>query len=129
MTSRYRIGLLIASFLLTGLFFLSLTESGYAGSTLGGPPCCDLPSVSICAGGDDAAILCNNPGCLNEGDCIFYEDRICVQDDGSVGLGSCRQLLPTQTNIPTLGEWGLISLAAVLGIVGYVVIRRRKAAA
>jgi len=31
--------------------------------------------------------------------------------------------------IPTLSEWGLIAMAAVLGIVGFMVIRRRKVAA
>ena len=33
------------------------------------------------------------------------------------------------TPIPTLSEWGLIALAGVLGIVGFMVIRRRKASA
>ena len=28
--------------------------------------------------------------------------------------------------IPTLSEWGLIAMAAILGIVGFMVIRRRK---
>jgi len=31
-----------------------------------------------------------------------------------------------RANIPTLGEWGLITLAAILGIVGFMVMRRRK---
>jgi hypothetical protein len=31
--------------------------------------------------------------------------------------------------IPTLSEWGLIAMAGVLGIVGYLVIRRKKATA
>jgi len=31
--------------------------------------------------------------------------------------------------VPTLSQWGLIAMALVLGIVGYLVIRRRKAAA
>lgn len=31
--------------------------------------------------------------------------------------------------IPTLSEWGLISLAVILGIVGIILMRRRKAAA
>ncbi len=30
------------------------------------------------------------------------------------------------TNVPTLSQWGLIAVAAVLGIVGFMVIRRRK---
>lgn len=33
------------------------------------------------------------------------------------------------TNIPTLSEWGLMAMAAVLGIIGLMVIRRRKATA
>ncbi len=33
------------------------------------------------------------------------------------------------STIPTLSEWGLIAMAAVLGIVGFMVIRRRKATA
>ena len=31
--------------------------------------------------------------------------------------------------IPTLSEWGLIAMAAILGIVGFMVIRRRKVTA
>ncbi len=32
-------------------------------------------------------------------------------------------------NIPTLSEWGLIAMAGVLGIIGFMVIRRRKVTA
>ena len=32
-------------------------------------------------------------------------------------------------SIPTLSEWGLITMAGILGIVSFLVIRRRKAAA
>ncbi len=32
-------------------------------------------------------------------------------------------------NVPTLSEWGLIALACILGIVGFIVIRRRKVTA
>ncbi|MCH8014807.1 MAG: IPTL-CTERM sorting domain-containing protein [Candidatus Dadabacteria bacterium] len=28
--------------------------------------------------------------------------------------------------IPTLSQWGLIAMATILGIVGFMVIRRRK---
>ena len=31
--------------------------------------------------------------------------------------------------IPTLSEWGLITMAGILGIVGFMVMRRRKATA
>ena len=32
-------------------------------------------------------------------------------------------------NVPTLSEWGLIAMVAVLGIVGFIAIRRRKVTA
>ncbi len=32
-------------------------------------------------------------------------------------------------NVPTLSEWGLISMAGILGVVGFMVMRRRKATA
>jgi len=36
---------------------------------------------------------------------------------------------PVVSNIPTLSEWGLIAMAGILGIVGFMVIRRRKVTA
>jgi len=40
-------------------------------------------------------------------------------------------IIPEQARghpIPTLSEWGLITMAGILGVVGFMVIRRRKAA-
>jgi hypothetical protein len=34
-----------------------------------------------------------------------------------------------ERNVPTLSQWGLIAMAGILGIVGYLVIRRKKATA
>jgi hypothetical protein len=36
---------------------------------------------------------------------------------------------PAPAPIPTLNQWGLIAIAGILGIVGFMVIRRRKATA
>jgi IPTL-CTERM motif len=36
---------------------------------------------------------------------------------------------PQVAMVPTLSEWGLIAMAGILGIVGFMVIRRRKVAA
>jgi hypothetical protein len=38
-------------------------------------------------------------------------------------------LQPVIKNVPTLSEWALITMAALLGIIGFMVIRRRKVAA
>jgi len=45
--------------------------------------------------------------------------------DGLAWLDDCGVV----TTIPTLSEWGLIALAGVLGLVGFMVIRRRKVTA
>ena len=36
---------------------------------------------------------------------------------------------PPNINIPTLSEWGLIAMAGLLGIIGFMVLRRRKVTA
>jgi IPTL-CTERM motif len=47
-------------------------------------------------------------------------------DEGETCVGGIPH---TVTAIPTLSEWGLIAMAGILGIVGFMVIRRRKASA
>ncbi|MCH7519298.1 MAG: IPTL-CTERM sorting domain-containing protein [Candidatus Dadabacteria bacterium] len=39
--------------------------------------------------------------------------------------GSCGVKQVVSQSIPTISEWGLIAMAGVLGIVGFMVIRRR----
>ena len=39
------------------------------------------------------------------------------------------QCAPRVSNVPTLSEWGLISMAGILGIVGFMVMKRRKVTA
>jgi len=36
---------------------------------------------------------------------------------------------PFAKNVPTLSEWGLIAMAGILGIVGFMVMRRKKVTA
>lgn len=47
---------------------------------------------------------------------------------GQIWIATCFDPL-TARNIPTLSEWGLIATAGVLGIVGLLAVRRRKATA
>jgi hypothetical protein len=48
--------------------------------------------------------------------------------DAIAGLVSCTftNVKLVTTPIPTLSEWGLIAMAGILGLVGFMVIRRRK---
>jgi len=51
----------------------------------------------------------------------------CLDDPGDITCTFTNVLLETQ--VPTLSEWGLIAMAGILGIVGLMVVRRRKATA
>lgn len=45
------------------------------------------------------------------------------------GAFSCSEVEAVTRNIPTVSEWGLIAMAGILGIVGFIVVKRRKVAA
>ncbi|MGH7848980.1 MAG: IPTL-CTERM sorting domain-containing protein [Thermodesulfobacteriota bacterium] len=100
----------VVAFLTFGFFFLGLTEEGFSGFSTE-VDCCQL-----------------------EGQCIDTTDEqfICIVDD-VVENAFCDQetnlctLLPS--NIPTLSEWGLIAMAGILGIAGFIMIRRKRLAA
>ncbi len=74
----------------------------------------------------DAAkgLLANTAIVFNDGD-ANAEMGIVVP----VGLVTQFVCEPVVTNVPTLSEWGLIAMAGILGLVGFMVIRRRKVTA
>jgi IPTL-CTERM motif len=88
-----------------------------------------IDSLAVRADGTIFGSLCG--GCDNPDD-ILTVDPITgdVEFIGSTGQGSVSDLafvpLPP-TIVPTLSEWGLIAMAGVLGIIGLIAIRRRKA--
>ncbi len=60
-----------------------------------------------------------------------FESIIADLDHQSKGLALDCGIpgFPAETTIPTLSEWGLIAMAGILGIIGFIVIRRRQATA
>jgi len=52
-----------------------------------------------------------------------------VSATGGSSLGGLAFEEECEINVPTLSEWGLIAMAGILGIVGFMVIRRRKVTA
>jgi len=84
----------------------------------------------------DGTIFGSPAGCCVEPDYILTVDPANgdVNFIGASGLGYVSDLafsaiaVPAKV-VPTLSEWGLISMAGVLGIVGLIVIRRRKVTA
>lgn len=66
-------------------------------------------------------VCTGNPGMLGENSPVGD----LVNDTGLVTEFELTVLPPTK-NVPTLSEWGLIATAAFLGIIGFMVIRRRQ---
>ncbi|HSC34881.1 MAG TPA: IPTL-CTERM sorting domain-containing protein [Thermodesulfobacteriota bacterium] len=109
----------VVALLTFGLLLLALPEKGFSGFDPGPGPgeegCCQLTDGCI-----DAIDLPPNAVCLSE---FFVENAFCDQE-----TGQCTPI-PIVSNIPTLSEWGLIAMAGILGIAGFIIIRRRKAVA
>jgi hypothetical protein len=61
----------------------------------------------------------------NDGD-AFADTGVIDGDDGLVTEFVCKQVV---SNVPTLSEWGMIAMAGILRIAGFIVIRRRKVTA
>jgi hypothetical protein len=107
-----------------------------------GQPVTDFFPGEMCntSGVDDCKTPDQNLGCcvISAGNCNDGEEI--VDCDGLQGIAwfevdNCSevpQCAPIVTDVPTLSGWGLLSLAVVLGILGiagFMVIRRRKATA
>ncbi len=103
----------VVAFLTFGFLLLALPEEGLSGVSTD-VDCCQLQGQC-----DDTI---DNPGfiCLVDN---VVENAFCNDE-----TGLCTQIVQ-ERNIPTLSEWGLIAAAGVLGIAGFIAIRRRKAAA
>jgi cysteine-rich repeat protein len=78
----------------------------------------------------EAGFNCITPGelCISIcGDGIQTSLEVCDDGNDSPGDGcSATCQMEIAHNVPALGLWGLLALAGVLGIIGLMVIRRRK---
>ena len=74
--------------------------------------CCEFESVMECE-------ETSPQNCTQQGGIILAGD--CDQD-----FGACVVTDIESTNVPTLSQWGLIATAGLLGIIGFIVIRRRQ---
>jgi len=124
MANTKRITTFLAAFLVAGLLFFSLSQHASAGGPM--PPvelgCCqyglefgELSCLDIDGGFCLIPIQSSFDG--------FFEGESCNKDTGlCTGINKINE-------VPTLSEWGLIAMAGVLGIIGFMVVRRRKATA
>jgi len=104
--------LFLVVFIVSCLFFFASTDEGYCGSMPVQTFCCQLAEGG-CFNFEEETVLC-----VGE----VFENESCNE-----AAGLCAsQVSPITSPIPTLSEWGLIAMAGVLGIVGYIVVRRKK---
>ena len=111
-----RAQLYAVALLISGFFFLVLTDEGFSGIAPVEDSCC-MFAEDACINLSD---LPPNATCLTQD---VVENAFCDES-----RGQCIPILST-SNIPTLSEWGLISMAGILGLAGLLYARRRKAAA
>ena len=104
----------LLSFLFVVSIFLSLPEKGFSGFAQV-PQCCQTTPDQC------ADLVEGGPACV-------AEDVVQGFCDEETGL--CREVVVSTSPIPTLNDWGLISVVIVLGVVGALGIlayRRRRA--
>ena len=118
--SRNRISVFIASFLVIGFFMFAVPEQGYSQEIEIG--CCqfnlDNPQAEPRCFNSGGKCPPSRPPNISDG---FFPGEECVKE-----IGICTGF---EKNVPTLSEWGLLAMASVLGIVGFVVLRRRMVTA
>jgi len=121
MVSKKSITTFVASFLVFGFLFLALPQNSNAEID---PGCCQY-------GIEQGTLSCLDSGgrcpAFKDGRSFdgFFPGETCNEQ-----TGVCSGLNPEDVrNVPTLSEWGLIAMAGVLGLVGFMVMRRKRATA
>ena len=118
MISKKSITTFVASFLIIGFFFLALPQNGFTQEIE--PGCCQYGIEEGTRSCLDTGGLCNKPEPPTSFD-GFFPGETCNEE-----TGFCSNFV---SEVPTLSEWGLIAMAGVLGVVGFMVVRRKRVTA
>jgi len=127
MLSKNSISIFVSTFLIIGLIYLVLPENGYSGTDeklVVKVSCCQYVNLDQKNGGE---AFCLDG--LSGGGCPKALGELTGEFKGESCLESGECTVTVKSPIPTLSEWGLIALAGTLGIIGFMVIRRRKVTA
>jgi hypothetical protein len=109
-----RILLFLTITLTAGFVFAASADTGYAGVVMVEQGCCTCPLELGCS-------TTSQNNCPSG--CIFTQGEVC-SDEGVCVIQSEQ---PEVSAVPVLSEWGLIAMTGILGVIGFLVIRRRKA--
>ena len=83
----------------------------------GGETFCESPPVGCCVIEQGVCKITTEEGCNNQDGDYQGDDTDCA--------GNPMCMIPS--NVPTLSQWGLIAMAGILGIVGLIMLRRKRA--
>lgn len=113
---KTKISLFIASLFILGILISSLPIEHNFGVAMAQPA-----QIATC--------------CEFQGECFNLFDpnnpdgpvRKCPLDGLRTGMcNEVSQMCVEDRNVPTLSQWGLIATAGLLGIIGFIIIRRRQ---
>jgi hypothetical protein len=107
--------LLLVTFVTCGVIFFATTEQSNAGFATIGDSCCQMEGSCFDFGDQNPDEP--TPACLVDD---IIDNATCNEQ-----TGLCTQISAISP-VPTLSEWGLVAMAAILGIAGYIVVRRRR---
>ena len=108
--NKNRISLFVATFLVVGFFLLALPEKGYSQLPIG---CCQYETSCAILFEGDQGPCSRSGGEVELGAACDHESGLCIME-------------PVSKNVPTLSEWGLIVVAGILGIIGFIAIRQKR---
>jgi IPTL-CTERM motif len=115
MVTKNMFSVFVAAFFISCIFFLTLPEKGYSGIEVIATGCCINEGGCVNFGDGDGLVECIEDTVLVDGTCTV---------EGPDGI--CTNNITRSNAVPTLSEWGLIAMAGILGIAGYIVISRRR---
>ena len=88
------------------------------------------PGSGECSTNDDCTADGNGQVSWTYSSLTLGTDTIVASiEDTDIKSNTVEKIWVTTRNVPTLSEWGLIAMASILGIVGFMVIRKRKVTA
>ena len=126
MKIRQRVSTLLIFFIVSSFLFLASPEMGNAGAVPVDPQCCQIFTPNCPVGEDQCCRDITEvftPEQCDEIPLGSVQSGICIEP-----TGFCSGFEPEARDIPTLSYWGLFAAAVVLGVVGFIYVRRRKAA-
>ena len=126
MTIINKLSVSVIALFIVSVMFLTMPQDVYAGTNGSLIGCCQFD------GREEPAEMALNSEVFECADDVTSGE--CSEEGGMLILGAtCNESTGMCSggvrDVPTMSEWGLIGTAVVLGFIGFIYVRRRKATA